>query len=435
MLFVSLPDPDLILKLPDHVEAVELRLDLFPKIDFHQIKDFLKNLPYSVLLTTRKSRDFEALLELEPTFFDLEYGHPENLNLINRYPKTKFILSYHNFQETPSNLEEIYQNMQLEGVYAYKIAAFAHSAIDALRMLLFAKKYSRLSTICMGEMASFARVLGFKNLLNYSCLKGFETAPGQLALEDLLQIYRYNQLNSETALYALIGSPVDKSLGHIYHNRAFEKQGKNAVYVKIDVSPDELSSFFPLAIQLGFKGFSVTMPLKEKVYPFLKALDAQASQMKSVNTILVHEKELFGFNTDGAGALDALEKRGLVVNKKIVIIGAGGAARAIAFEAQARGAHVHICNRTKEKAQQLAAEIGCSSGDIPPLYDILINCAPEMSIESTLILPSALVMDIVYVPKETYFLQEAQKRGCQIVYGEEMFLNQAASQSKLWLER
>src|SRR5262249_1382241 len=146
------------------------------------------------------------------------------------------------------------------------------------------------------------------------------------------------------------------------------------------------------------------------------------------------EGRIYGTNTDGAGALDAIEKHLKVKGKKVVLIGAGGAARGIAFEAKARGAHLLILNRTLSRAEELAkavARTAAALGDLPWDADILINRSPDpmpIDIPST-----SLVMDIVIAPKETPFIKEALSRGCRVVYGEEMFLNQAAAQTKFWI--
>lgn len=459
MLFVSISHPDEFLKvqslLPGQIQGVELRLDRFPEINKNLLRNLIETSSYPLMFTLRKATHgggfsasetereslIEQLLLLEPDFFDLEYDmNPVFLNrVLQKYKKTKFILSYHSFEETPQNLYEIYQAMASFLVYGYKIATFAKSTNDALRLLLFARKHPQVSAICMGEKGQFARVLGFVcgNLLNYASLQeGKETAPGQISVHDLVHIYGYTRLGPHTKLYGLIGDPVSKSHGHLYHNEVFRKKQLDCVYVKMQVQPEELSDFFPLARDLGFQGLSVTMPLKEEVLPFLQGVDPQAQFIGAINTLVFTKGQMIGTNTDGIGALDAIEKRRSVFGKQVVIIGAGGSARAIAFEAHRRGSRVFVCNRTLQKAQKLAQEIGCKAGllsDLPLVYDILINCSPVLpDIDPQKILSSALVMDVVYVPRETPFLLMAKNAGCEVLCGEEMFFNQAASQLAKW---
>ena len=433
MLFAAIGHPDLLREIPPGVDGVELRVDLFPEmIDISAVK-----LPVMIAPGNLPQDRIEELLKLDPPFFDLRHNLPEAFlqKAVREHPKTKFILSYHNFDETPEDLEKIYEKMARIPAFTYKIAALANSANDALRMLLLTKKHPKVSAITMGDWGQFGRVLGkvYGNVINFACVgEQAKTAPGQLSAFDLMKIYRFRSLNKDTKVYGLIGDPVDKSQGHFYHNEVFEKRHQNAVYVKMRVT--ELETFFKLAKELDFRGLSVTMPLKEEVLPYLDSIDPKAEQIGAVNTLRINEGKIFGTNTDGIGALDAIEKRGKVAGKQIVILGAGGAARAIAFEAHWRGANMLILNRTVERAQQLAKAVGCQFGeltDMPPFYDVLINCSPELV--DVPFVPSALVMDVVYVPRETPFLKKAKEVGCEVIFGEEMFWNQAAAQSQLWI--
>lgn len=456
MLFLSIARPGTTQHLQNKGFAIELRLDLFHRIDIEYVKSFLQDSVCPIMLTVRKISQggkfqgteserealIKRLLALEPPFFDLEYDmSPSFLHeVIKKHPKTKFILSYHNFQETPTDLDGIYRSMQEYAAFSYKIAVMTHSTNDALKRLLFVKEHPKTSAICMGEKGEFARVLGpvAGNLIDYASADSEEqTGPGQLTVSELVDVYHYPSLNRHTSIYGLIGDPVEKSPGHLYHNGVFQKLGLNAVYVKMVVKPEELSEFVPLAIAIGIRGLSVTIPLKEKILPFLDEIEPAAKQIGAVNTLLFKNGQIIGTNTDGLGALDAIEKKTPVRGKKVVLLGAGGAARGIAFEAKVRGADVLILNRTVQRAKELAADLGCEAGgldEVPNDYDILINCSPDpMPIDPKKISPNTLAMDIVYFPHETDFLKEASLKKCQIIYGEEMFLNQAARQTAFWM--
>ncbi|MBS0629913.1 MAG: shikimate dehydrogenase [Verrucomicrobia bacterium] len=431
----------------DERHEVELRLDLFSHIDLESIQQLLQKSTRPVVLTLRKAAHggkfqgtesqrealIERLLSLEPPFFDLEVDmRPEFLQkVLEKYPKTNFILSYHNFNENPKE----HRYIEKHTPFTYKIATMVHSTNEALRMLLFSKNHPNVSVICMGELGEFARVLGpiVGNRVNYACASTEEiTAPGQLTISDMLDIYNYGALNEQTAIYGLIGDPVDKSPGHKYHNEVFLKRNLNAVYVKMVVRPEELEEFIPLAKQIGIRGLSVTIPLKEKILPFIDEIDPSCVAIGAINTLKFTEGRIKGTNTDGHGALDAIEKKGAVRGKKVVLLGAGGAARAIAFEAKQRGADVLVLNRTVERAIALGYEAG-GLDEVPEQYDVLINCSPDpLPIDPAKIQPGTVAMDVVYKPRDTLFLQEAAKRNCQIVYGEEMFLNQAARQTAFW---
>lgn len=454
MLFVAISDLKEISQVSDEVDAIEIRVDLLPTLDLTAIAAILQTSKKPILFTLRslaqggqfsgseEEREslVNTLLELQPAFIDLENDmRPDFIkHACKNYPHSRVILSYHNFDETPKNLEDIYKQMSRFPVHGYKIAVHNHSTIDALRLLLFGKTKPKMSVIGMGECGEFTRVLGpvCGNLFNYACLSESQrTAPGQLTVEELIQIYGFPKLNSSTHLYGLIGDPVNKSRGHLYHNHYYRSQGWNSVYVKMKVKPEEIPEVLPLAVKLGFRGISVTMPLKEAVIPFIDEIDPAAVPIGAINTIVIQDQHVKGFNTDGVGALDAIEAKLLVKNKKVVLVGAGGAARAIAFEASRRGAAVLILNRTYDKAQELAKDIGCQAGDldqIPIDYDILVNTTPDGSfIDSKKLLASAVVMDIVYAPRETPLLKHAAARGCQLVYGDDMFFSQAYEQIKL----
>jgi len=439
MLFVSVPSVELLSVVPKDVDGIELRLDLFPQSDLGQLRQVLKSFPKPVMLTVRSvghggcyNRDREALLsqllELKPPFLDVEYDvSPRFLDRVFQQSHTQIVLSAHNI----SDLESVYQQMSCYPAYTYKLAVPVTSTIEALQLLFFAKTHSRTSIIPMGEHGSFARVLGpvFGNKLTFASLSSqHATAPGQLSAQELLDTYRFRTLNPETAVYGLIGSPVSQSVGHRYHNRSFSEQNRNAVYVKMHVLPEELPAFFPLAKNLGIQGLSVTMPLKEAVIPYVQ----NEYPVPTVNTLYLQDGHYFGTNTDGPAAVAVLEKRGSVAGKTVVLLGAGGAARAMTFALQERGAKVVVLNRTPEKARALSPYFGTLS-DVPSSYHAIIQCTPHpLPIDPKHLLPKALAMDIVYSPRETEFLRAARNAGCELVYGEEFFAAQAAMQSALW---
>ena len=213
-----------------------------------------------------------------------------------------------------------------------------------------------------------------------------------------------------------------------------EELGLDAIYVKILLAPHELISFFSYTKKLGIQGLSVTLPLKEQVLPFLDEVDPKAHAMGAINTIDLKEGKLTGYNTDAKGALKALLEKTPIKDKKIVIIGAGGAAKAISYELKKQGALLTIVNRTKEKADTLANKLQCQASCLKdiPLYDIIINCtSSHMPIDKKFILENTVVMDIAISPN-TEFLLEAKKKKCYLVYGYKMFIYQALKQFKIW---
>lgn len=438
MLFTSLPTET----LPDQADAIELRLDLFPQKELKFIKNILKKSPYPVLFTARNQTpaQIEELLSLHPPFFDIDASLPPQFlkKILNGYPDTQFILSHHEFEKAPRDLDSIFLPMKAHRVYAYKIACRVQSTSDALRMLLFARGKTKLNVICMGEIGSFARVLGFAtgNFIGYAKFQE-PTASGQLSFSEMSQVYRIQSISPKTALYGLIGDPVLQSVSHLHHNGVFSQKNIDAVYVKMNVKAEELGEFIPLAKKIGFRGLSVTMPLKEKIIPFLDEIDEEAKKVGAVNTLFIRNGKIFGTNTDGKGVFDAIEKRISVRNKKVVLLGAGGAARAIAFEAVQRGSHLVILNRTKEKAKKLSdlfhSEAG-SLNEVPSNYDLLINATSHpMPIAKEKIIPQSFIVDILRPPLESLLLKEASHLDCTTIDGQEMFLNQAKRQTDLWL--
>jgi 3-dehydroquinate dehydratase / shikimate dehydrogenase len=453
---------DQLSKLRSFVEGVELRLDYFTHIDKHALKSLIINCRMPIMLTLRRKDQggsfpgseqerldlLESLCGLGAHYIDLEYDIPQDYKkrLFESHPQVKFLSSFHDFAGTPPDLEEVYQRVRTPYAHIYKIAVTAHSSLDALKMLALVQKHSHrenLIGIAMGKEGVITRILApvVGSFLTYAALEaGNETAPGQLSAEELQEIYRFRTLNRHTQIYGLIGDPVDKSMGALIHNAVFKEAEVNAVYVKMQVKKEELEMFFSLVRQLPFQGLSVTMPLKEAVLPYLSELSFESKQMGSCNTIQITPSALIGHTTDGKGALDAIERKGAVSGKQVVVVGAGGAAKAIVLEAVKRGALVTVINRTSEKAIEIAKGVGCRGGgwDLFPTvcqtgYDVIINCIPEGDlIDAQWILPGKIAMDIIYVPKNTPFLTKASQKKCRLVFGYEMFVGQALGQERIW---
>lgn len=445
-----------------YADLVELRLDCFQSLDLASLKILRSHFSIPMIFTLRSQIQGETytqseeqrlanirhLIELKPEYLDLE-THISTCfieEVSSQYPEIKLVLSYHNFIETPEDLEGIYQEMKKIPACFYKIAVTAKNCLDALRLVCWAKKSDdRLVAISMGYHGQVSRILGplMKCPITYAALEeNQKSAPGQLSATTLIERYHHRSLNPHTALYGLIGDPVDQSISDETHNSLITACGIDAVYVKIQVNPSELSDFLQLAKQLPFQGLSVTMPLKEQILPFLDDIDPQALAIGAANTLLFKNGKISGFNTDGIGALNAIENEYEVNGKRIVIVGAGGATKAIAYEAHRRGGLVTILNRDERKAFQVAKNLHCTGKGLDFMatcaetgYDILINCTPSpMPIASECILPQAIVMDITTKPKETAFLQIAMEKGCPIIYGYRMFIEQALGQFNLWFK-
>ena len=439
-------------------DGIELRLDYAPKIDLNELSILRNQCHLPIIFTLRKKsqggyynpketqrlQDILALCALNPDYFDLEYDISRKFvaDLKIKYPKIKLICSYHNFTETPADLMPILQSMQHKDFHIYKIATTAHNTIDSLNLMKFIyenyKKYN-LTGICMGADGQCTRILSavIGNTLHYASLDESQaTAPGQLTLNELLTIYSFKTLNRDSKIYALLGDPINLSEGHILHNQNMRISNLNAVYIKLRVTPKELQKVIMLCRQLPFFGFSITMPLKEEIIPLLDKIDTDSKPIRAINSIVLENEQLVGFNTDGLGAIQAIMQHTEINDKTIVILGAGGAARAIAYEASQNNAHVIILNRDIKRAEKLATEFGCHSGALAQLsnlnYDIVINTLPiTIKIKP---LSNSIAMDIVYNPKHTKFLNIAKKANCKLIFGYEMFVNHATLTFIRWTQ-
>ncbi|MCW5202764.1 shikimate dehydrogenase [Desulfobulbus sp. US4] len=254
-------------------------------------------------------------------------------------------------------------------------------------------------------------------------------------------------IDGKTELYGIIGNPVRHSLSPAMHNAGFATMGMNWVYVPMEVSDIEQGIAGLRA--LGFRGVSVTVPHKEAVIPFLDEIDPVAEKIGAVNT-LVFQKEkngqviLRGLNTDWLGANTALAERVNLQQSRVLVIGAGGSAKAVGFGLVQAGAEVIISNRTAETGKALADWLGCPFMPLEEVADVsadvLINTTSvgmEPDNEGIVVPPSLLsrfsvVMDIVYAPLETRLLREAKAAGCQTIDGLAMLLYQGAAQFKIW---
>ncbi|HID18613.1 TPA: shikimate dehydrogenase [Candidatus Bathyarchaeota archaeon] len=261
-------------------------------------------------------------------------------------------------------------------------------------------------------------------------------------------------MDGRTGLLCLIGDPVEHSLSPMMHNLSFKKLGLNYVYVAFRVSRRVLGTVVAGLKAIGVKGFNVTTPLKRDVVGFLDRLSPKASRIGAVNTVLNDRGELIGFNTDGTGAVKALEDRGFKLEgARVLLLGAGNAGRAIAYALMDKPCRLTILNRTVEKAEVLAREVSGGLAEVywapltpdnlarhVPRADILINATSmgmkplngETPVPGSLLRRDMVVFDIVYNPLETRLLREAKGAGVETLDGLEMLLHQGVEAFKIW---
>lgn len=261
-------------------------------------------------------------------------------------------------------------------------------------------------------------------------------------------------VSGKTRVCAIIGDPVEHSLSPVMHNAAFNELGLNLVYVAFTVTPTELKTAVFGAKSLNLRGLNVTMPHKNAVMNFLDDVDQTAKNIGAVNTILNNNGKLVGYNTDGAGAMIALQENGVdAEEKKLVLLGAGGAAKAIAYQAAQDVEELVILNRTEQKAKELAktllsfdAQVTCKALSAAFLKDelsnadILVNATSvgmhpnyqASPVPADLLRSNLSVMDIVYNPLNTKLLSDAKVAGAKTVSGVEMLIYQGAVAFEIW---
>ena len=258
---------------------------------------------------------------------------------------------------------------------------------------------------------------------------------------------------TKSTICGVIGNPLTHTLSPIMHNTAFKELGLDFEYQKFDVPEDQFISTLDDLKTKSFRGLSVTMPYKTKIIQYLDKLDNLASEIGAVNTVVNDDGLLTGYNTDAYGAIEALLRNGMDVKSKrykILIVGAGGAARAIAFPLARLGHEIIIANRTFMNGVQLAMELSnitmATVLNLENVKDIIgnvrtiINCTPvgmkgspeESPIPIELIKENMVIFDIVYSPKETFLIKEAKNIGAKIIYGYEMFVHQGVKAFELW---
>ncbi|MBM4295355.1 MAG: shikimate dehydrogenase [Deltaproteobacteria bacterium] len=252
-------------------------------------------------------------------------------------------------------------------------------------------------------------------------------------------------IDGKTKVYGLLGRPVAHSLSPAMHNAAFRELGINAVYVAFPVT--DLAQAVAGLRGLDIQGASVTIPFKEEIIPLLDELDPRAARMGAVNTVARRDERLVGYNTDWRGALKALEEKTAIAGKRFLILGAGGAARAMVFAILEKGGQAAVSDLDTAKALSLSREFWVevvSPGHLEEYTaSVLINATPvgmapdadAIPMEPHLLGRFSLVMDIVYRPLETRLLREAKARGCQTIDGLQMLIYQGAAQFELWTGR
>lgn len=383
------------------------------------------------------------------TWYDLEIETarrcpPELLDVL--LGDAQRLASAHFFRRMPRNLAQVAAELWRGGPDAIKIAAQCESLADSRKLLRLARKPRKIVAIPMGEVALPVRLLALreKKAFAYAPVEN-RTAPGQISLDEMKHLYRADRLDPRTRVYGVIGDPVGHSLSPAMQNAGFAARGINAVYVPFLVR--DLKDFVDSIGPLGIRGFSVTLPHKERILKYLDGCDPLAEKIGAVNTVVVDGKgKLYGYNTDYVGVLRTLERRMPLAGSRVLIAGAGGAARAVAFALTQGGASVCVWARRPARAKLLAGAVGgqaMARGKLRgEFFDAIVNATPvgmHPRVGESPLRPGELncrlVFDTIYRPRVTRLLQLAARRGIETVSGVEMFVAQGTAQWEIWTGR
>lgn len=462
---------------------LEFRLDALPKpaAALPKIKEFLaERRDVTVIATCRRKPNggnfsgslaselevLTAAAEAGCQIVDLEVESAEEAKPAQlarfraqlREAGAALLVSFHDFTRT-KGLNQAAQRIEAFEPDFVKVVSTAKSLADNLSVLKLIEDRSvsaQVVGIAMGEEGLISRVLGVRAGAAFTFAAFGEgpetdlkltTAPGQVSARALLDLYRVEQLDVATRIFGVAGNPIAHSLSPLLHNTAFRRESVNAVLLPLKVR--SVGDLITLLVELPLAGLAVTMPFKQEILPFLGNTDPLTARIGACNTVRVGtDGKLVGFNTDVAGVVRPLEKRLRLKGAKIVVLGAGGAARAAVFGLVEQGAEVFIVNRTHENAVALAKEAKAKALK-PEIFakshfDVLINSTPcgmagGNARNTGQALPIAeselnagLVFDMVYNPLETPLLKLAKERGIPTVSGLEMFVQQGARQFEIW---
>lgn len=453
-------------------DLVEMRLDYIGRhID---LKRLLEKRLCPIVITCRRREDGgrwekteqERLMVLRSAiasgvdFVDLE---EDIAGSIPRYGSTKRIVSLHNFERTPDNLEEIHARLAALDADVVKIATMATSFTDCIRMMRLVES-AKIPTVglCMGDLGVVTRVLGLRYGSPYTYValsSDRKIAPGQVTFELMRNVYRPQEINEETRLFGVVADPVAHSLSPHIHNAAFKHNELNYRYLPFRIPAEELSLFLQWCKSAGIGGLSVTIPHKEAMLSLMDEAESASHGIGAINTVAIKNGVASGYNTDYRAAMDCLtealktqktmqnqtfREEDLFRGRGVLLLGAGGVAKAIGYGLRQRGAIVAVTSRTQARAEELARMIGGRALPWSARHDIkvgiLVNCSPvgmhpdidRSPYDADKLHADTIVFDTVYNPDQTVLVKDARKAGCFVVNGLDMFVRQAAYQYKLF---
>jgi len=464
-----------------YVDLAELRVDcLDPDERFH-IRRFPEMAGLPVILTVRRGLEGGHYVGGEGSrisllakglayaaadqrrnfaYVDLE----EDLNVPSleeaaRTFGTRIIRSWHNMEGVDQDLPGKIRKLRRVGDELVKVSVTAGSLADVVGLYKAAKETAGIDKIllCMGEYGVNTRILSefLGSRISYTSLKNEDlkpAAPGQLEPKALAELYRFREITTRTKIYAVAGFPLKVTNSPLFFNTVFRMEQADAVYIPIVA--DSVESLMSLAEEIGISGLSITVPYKEEILPYLAARSEKTASIGACNTLVKNPEGWMGYNTDAAGFSDSLlsfiGKKDLK-GRKITIIGAGGAAKAAAFEVHRLRGKALILNRTPARARSLAepyrfawAAFDSRGAVLMEKYsDIIIQASPlgmapytdNDPIEFYKFSGREIVMDFIYEPPKTLCLKRAEHAGCKILNGSDLLHRQARYQYQFFMNR
>ena len=446
------------------LDCAELRLDYLQELNSDIVQNLIKQAPVPLIATLRPVRHggffqgdeaerFRLLQQAHlsgAVAIDLEEDTGDDILQDFHEAGATVILSYHNYDETPDEIARVYHQLRQRKTVLVKIATLVQNLKDLIRLHSLGSIPGPKIVTGMGECGQCTRILAarFGSMLSYAVLnQGKPTAPGQLLAQDMVQLYRVHRIQDDTKIYGVLGWPVSQSLSPLLHNTCFQHHSWDGVYVPLGTPT--LDGLRDLGEAIGFYGFSITHPHKQKVPDFCDRLQESAQKVGMSNTISIQDGCWTAYNTDLDGFIFPLEKRCNLKGLKVVVYGSGGAASAVVCALRSHGARVTIISIEPETGQNLAIRFNAEYQLPETVYqgcpDIVVNATPlgmqphleksPCDLRQLIGMERAggvMVYDLVYNPPQTPLLQQAEEMGCQVVYGFEMFIGQAARQFYLW---
>ena len=388
-------------------------------------------------------------LELGAEYVDVEWRARFD-DLVQERQGRHIVLSMHDFNCLPGDLEEQYGAMRATGAEVVKVAVSVDSLSDTFRLAALGRQSvgqrgrqgergELRVLVAMGAAGMVSRILAGR-FGSYWTYAGEGVAPGQISLSRMRDEFRFHTISTTTDIYGVLGSPVSHSLSPPMHNAGFAALGLDAVYVPLEAR--DVDDFTRFTDTVPVRGASVTAPFKERVTARVAALDEVGRRVGAVNTIRLDANGWCGINTDVSGFLDSLDGRITLDGTRVAVLGAGGAARAVAMALASQGAAVTVCARNRLKAAAVASLVGGAAGVLPPVpgsWDMLVNTTPigtypdiDVSPMPPGVFDGRLVYDLVYNPPTTRLMADAEAAGCETIGGLEMLVAQAVRQFEWW---